>query len=156
MNRITLTMLLVTLIGCGFPAPVRAEAPIPKGGCVSREIVMRPNTDPQAMTTLIGRVVMIEHGNNQQIATKERVTWLRVKTINGDEKLVYLGTDRSLNQRHRQIRVGDSIEIQGIQMPKATPVPTIIASTVKKGDRVWKINNFKDRSTGIKWCKHSG
>jgi hypothetical protein len=156
MKLITMTMLLVTALGCWFPTQVRAEAPQPRGGCVSRDIVMRPNTDPQAMTTVKGRVVAIEHGNNQRIAAKEIVTWLRVKTINGDEKLIYLGSDRSLNQRHLKIQVGDSIEIKGIQMPNAKQLATIVASIVKKGDRVIKINNFNDKPTGTKLCKYNG
>ena len=157
MNRITMTMLLVISVGCLFPAEVRAEAPIPKVGCWPREIAMRPSENPQAMMTIKGRVIAIEHNRKQQqIAAKELVTWVRVKTANGAEKSIYLGSSQSLNQQHLQIKVRDVLEIQGVQTLKARQLPTIIANTVKKGDRVWKIDNFTTKPTGVKLCRYSG
>jgi hypothetical protein len=156
MKRIKIALLLFASIGCLVPTQVRAEAPTPRGGCWSREIVMRPIDNPQPMTTVKGRVVAIEHGKNQQIVTKELATWLRVKTATGEEKSIYLGSNQYLKQQRLQIQVRDSVEIQGVQMPKSRQLPTVIASTVKKGERVWKIDNFTNKQTGVKSCNYSG
>jgi hypothetical protein len=156
MKRIKLAMLLIASIGCLVPTQVRAEAPTPKGGCWSREIVMRPIDNPQPMMTIKGRVIAIDHGKNQQIAPKEVATWLRVKTENGEEKSIYLGSSQYLKQRRLQIQLRDLVEIQGIQMPMTKPLPTVIANTVKKGERVWKIDSFINKPTVAKSCKYSG
>jgi hypothetical protein len=142
-------------LGCWSPDLVRAEAPTPRSGCWSREIVMRPLTDPQATTTIQGRIIAIEHGQNQQVAKKEMATWVRIQTPSGEQKLIYLGSDRSLKQRNLKLQVSDSVEIQGVPMPKAKQT-TIVANTVKKGDRVWKINNFTNKQIGAKSCRFNG
>jgi hypothetical protein len=153
---VALNGLLATIaIGCWSPSSVRAEAPAPRNGCVSREIVMRPIAEPQPMTTISGRIIAVEQNQNQRIAPKEFATWLRVKTNTGEEKSVYLGSNRSVKQQHLQLKVGDALEIQGVPMPKAKK-PTIVASTIKKGDRVWKIENFTAKQVGVKSCRYNG
>lgn len=147
--------LLWTAIGGWNLDRVRAEAPTPRGGCWSREIVMRPLTEPQANATIQGRILAIEHGQNQQVATKEMATWVRLQTASGEQKLIYLGSNRSLSQRNLKLNVSDSIEIQGVPMPKAKE-PTIVANTVKKGDRVWKINSFTNKQIAARSCKFTG
>lgn len=156
MKKIGIAMLLIASIGCWSPA-VRAEAPTTKkGGCWSREIAVRPLAQ-QPLTTISGRVVAIEHNDkNQPIAAKEVVTWARVKTPNGAEKSVYLGSERYLNQQQLNLKVSDVIEIQGVQTLKPKRLPTIVASTVKKGDRVWNTNNLASKPTGTKWCRFTG
>ena len=156
MKRIKIAILLVASIGCLVPTQVKAEAPTPKRGCWSREIVMRPIDNPQTMTTTKGRVIAIEHGKNQQLIVKELATWLRVKTETGEEKSIYLGSSQYLKQQRLQIKLRDLVEIQGIQMPKSKTLSTIVASTVKKGDRVWKIDNFINKPTVAKSCRYSG
>lgn len=154
-----MTMLLVVSVGCCIPAAVRAEAPTPRGGCWPREIAMRSSENSQAIMTIKGRVIAIEHNRkNQQIAAKELVTWVRIKTTNGAEKSIYLGSSQSLNQQSLKIQVRDVLEVQGVQTLKARQLPTIIASTVKKGDQVWKIDNFtnNNKPTEAKWCRYSG
>jgi hypothetical protein len=156
MNRIKIAILLVLSISCLVPAEVRAEAPTPKGGCWSREIASRPIDDP-AIVTIQGRVIAIEYSNqNQPIAAKEAVTWVRLKTIDNGEKSIYLGSERLLKQQQLPIKVGDSLKVQGVQAPKSKQLSTIIASTVKKGDRVWKINHVVAKPSGAKWCRYSG
>jgi hypothetical protein len=162
MKRIKMAMVLVASSGVlsaiavgGLPVQVRAEAPAPRSGCWSREIVMRPLTDPQANATIQGRVIAIEHGPNQQVAKKEKATWVRLQTPSGEQKSIYLGSERSLRQRNLKLQVSDSIEIQGVPAPKAKQ-PTIVANTVKKGDRVWKINSFTNKQVGARSCKFTG
>jgi hypothetical protein len=134
---------------------VLAEAPTPRGGCWSREIAVRPIDDPQAMTTIEGRVVAIEQSNNRRIAPKAIAKWLRLKTNTGEEKRIYIGSDRYLDRQNLEIQVGDTLEIQGTKMPKAKQ-STIAARKISKGDRVWTVNNFKDKPSGTKWCRYSG
>jgi hypothetical protein len=163
MKRIKMAMILVAsngflsaiALGCWFPAQVRAEAPTPRSGCWSREIVMRPLTDPQANAPIQGRVIAIEHGPNQQVAKKEMATWVRLQTPSGEQKLIYLGSVRSLRQRNLKLQTNDSIEIQGVPMPKAKQ-PTIVANTVKKGDRTWKLNSFTNKQVAARSCKFTG
>jgi hypothetical protein len=156
MNQIKVAVLVIASIGCLLPTVVRAEAPTPRGNCWSREIVMRPIDNPQTMTTIQGRVVAIEHGKNQQVVEKELATWLRVKTLTGEEKSIYLGSSQQLKRLRINIQVRDSVEIQGIQMPKSRQLSTVIASTVKKGERVWKIDNLLNKPTSMKSCKYRG
>lgn len=163
MKRIEMAMILVAsssllsaiAFGSWLPAQVRAEAPTPRSGCWSREIVMRPLTDAQMSSTIQGRIIAIEHGQNQHVAKKEMATWLRLQTPSGEQKLIYLGANRSLSQRNLKLKVNDSIEIQGVRMLNAKQ-PTIVANTVKKGDRVWKINNFINKRIGANSCKFTG
>jgi hypothetical protein len=119
MNRIITTILLIGSIGCGSLERVLAEAPKPKGGCWSRDIVMRPTADPVAMMTIKGRVIAIEYNNkNQQIAAKELVTWVRIKTANGSTQSIYLGLNQYLKQKQLQLQIGDVLEVQGLQTIK--------------------------------------
>jgi hypothetical protein len=156
MNRITAAVWSIALMGCLAPIAIRAEAPTPRNGCLSREIAARPSVDPQTVTKIQGRVVGIEHNyKNQPIAAKEIATWVRVRTTNGEQKLIYLGAARVLKQQDLKVNVRDVVEIQGFQMPKAKQ-PTIVASSFKKGDRVWKIANFTDKPVGGKLCRSTG
>lgn len=142
--------------GSVFSVVVRAEAPTPRSGCWSREIAIAPTAEAQVKTTIQGRVVEIERNDRDRaIAAKDVVTWIRVKTTTGEEKSVYLGSARSLRKQRLSIKERDILEIQGVQMPKAKQ-PTIVASSVKLGDRVWKIANFTDKPIGSKSCTHNG
>jgi hypothetical protein len=157
MKRITMAMLLLVSIGCLLPTQVRAEAPKPRGGCWSKDVAMLPIESPQAMITVKGRVIAIDSNNKiRAIAAKEIVIWARIKTANGSIKSIYLGSNQYLKQEHLQIQVGDTLEIQGVQTIKPKQLPTIVASTVKKGEQVWKINNVSVKPIAAKWCKHNG
>lgn len=156
MKLITTAIWSIAAIGCLAPSAIWAEAPNPRNGCLSREIAARPNVDPQALTMIQGRVVGTEYNyKNQPIAAKEMATWVRVRTANGERKLIYLGANRALKQQALKVNVGDVIEVQGIRMPKAKQ-PTIVANTLKRGDRVWKIANFTDKPVGGKLCRYTG
>jgi hypothetical protein len=156
MKQIGIVMLLVSAIGCWLPAEVRAEAPMPKNGCLSREIAIAPIADRLPTVTISGRVVGIEHNDrDRSIAAKEVVTWVRVKTTTGEVKSIYLGADRSLDQQHIGIKIGDILEIQGVQMLKAKQ-QTIVANTIRRGDRTWKIANFTDKPVGVRSCQYNG
>ncbi len=156
MNRITAAIWSIASIGIFMPTAIYAEAPTPRNGCLSREIAARPSVDPQTLITIQGRVIGIEYNDkNQPIAAKEIATWVRVRTTNGERKLIYLGANRALKQQSLQLKVGDPIEVQGFRMPKAKQ-PTIVANTVKKGDRVWKIANFTVKPVGGKLCRYTG
>jgi hypothetical protein len=156
MKRIKIAMLLFVSIASWLPIAVRAEAPTPKNGCWSREIATRPSSDPQTVTTVIGKVIAIERNNkDRSLAAKEVVTWARLKTQTG-QKTIYLGSDRSLKQQGLNLRVRDVIEVRGVQTYKSKQLPTIIASTVKKSDRVWKIDNIAAKPTGVQWCRYNG
>jgi hypothetical protein len=162
MKRIEMAIVLVAsnvfllAIECGVSVEVRAEAPTPRSGCWSREIAIAPTAEAQMKMTIQGRVVAIERNDkDRSIAAKDVVTWVRIKTTDGEEKSVYLGSDRSLKQQRLRIRERDVLEIQGVQMPKAQQ-PTIVASSIKKGDRVWKIANFTDKPIGTKSCSYNG
>jgi hypothetical protein len=156
-NRIKIAILLVASIGWWLPVAVRAEAPLPKGGgCWSREVAARPSVDPQTIATAKGRVIAIDRNNkDHSLAAKEVVTWVRLKTPTG-QKSVYLGSQRSLRQQGLNIKVQDVIEVRGIQTYKSKPLPTIVASTVKKSDRVWKIDNIADKPAGVQRCRYNG
>jgi hypothetical protein len=157
MKHITMAALLLISIGWFDPNPVRAEAPKPRGGCWSSDIAMRPTADPQAMTTIKGQVIAIDRNDkNEQIAAKELVTWVRIKTADGSQKSAYLGSDRYLNQQRLQLKLSDTIEIQGTQTTNPKQLPTIVVTTIKKGTRVWKINQISSKPATAKWCQHNG
>jgi hypothetical protein len=157
MKHITMAALLLFSIGWFHPTQVRAEAPKPKGGCWSRDIAMRPSVDPQATTTIQGRVIAIDRNDRDEpIAAKEVVTWARIETADGTQKSIYLGSDRYLNQQQIQLKVSDNLEIKGTQTTNPKQLPTIVASTIKKGTRVWKINQIAAKPTTAKWCQHNG
>jgi hypothetical protein len=155
MQQIKIAVLVLCSIGCGLPLAVRAEAPTPKSGCWSTEVAIRPST-PQAVTTATGRVMAIERSNkDRSLAAKEVVTWVRLKTPTG-QKTVYLGSDRSLQQQGLKLKVRDTIEVQGVQTYKSKKLPTIIANTVKKSDRVWRIENIATKPTSGERCRSNG
>jgi hypothetical protein len=157
MNRIKMVVLLVVSIGCWHPIVARAEAPAPKGGCWSRDIASRPMADPQTIATTTGRVIAIENNNkDRSLAAKEVITWVRLKTPTGEQKTAYLGSSRALKQQRIALKVNDSIEVRGIQTAKAQQSPTIIANTIKKGNRTWKLDNPTEKPIGAQWCKHNG
>jgi hypothetical protein len=156
-KQITIAALLLCSIGWFNPDQVRAEAPKPRGGCWSKDVAMRPPADPQAMTTVKGQVVAIDRNDkNEPIAAKDLVTWVQIKTTDGTQKSIYLGSDRYLNQQRLQLKVSDTIEIQGTQTTNPKQLPTIVATTIKKGTRVWKINKISSKPTTAKWCQHNG
>jgi hypothetical protein len=158
MNRIKLAVLLATStsIGWMFPIAARAEAPTPRGGCWSREIATRPLAEAPKLSTAKGRVIAIDRNNkDRELAAKEVATWVRIETPTG-QKTVYLGSERSLKQQNLNIKVRDLIEVQGVQTYKSKKLPTIIASTVKRSDRVWKIANIATKPTNVEWCKYNG
>jgi hypothetical protein len=157
MNRIMITIALLSSIGCFLPHQVSAEAPKPKAGCWSRAIASRPIGNTPALTTISGRVIAIEYNNqNQPIAAKEIATWLKLRTPAGEEKSIYLGLNQYLQQQRIKVKTGDIVEVQGAQVPKAKSQPTIVASSLKKGDRVWQIETVSDKPTNVKWCRYSG
>ncbi|WP_310481652.1 hypothetical protein [Chamaesiphon sp. VAR_48_metabat_403] len=158
MNRIKIAMLLVVSIGCWYPISARAEAPTPKGGCWSRDIAARPTmTDSQTISTTTGTVIAIENNNkDRSLAAKEVITWVRLKMPTGEQKTAYLGSSRALKQQRIALKVNDTIEVRGIQTAKSQPSPTIIASTIKKGNRTWKLDNPAEKPIGTQWCKHNG
>ena len=154
MNRIKIAILVLCL-GCGLPLAARAEAPTPKSGCWSTEVAIRPST-PEKVTTATGRVIGIDRSNrDRSLAAKEVVTWVKLKTPTG-QKTVYLGSDRSLQQQGLNLKVRDTIEVQGVQTYKSNKLPTIIANTVKKSDRVWKIDNIATKPTSRDRCRFNG
>ena len=121
-----------------MPVGVRAEAPMVPRACASKNIVMRP-IDPPQLTTVKGRVISMEYGKQQRVAVKNMVMWLHLTTATGERVPVYLGSSWYLDKKHLQVRVGDLLEIQGVKTAGASPQSAMtIASTIKKGDRVWK------------------
>jgi hypothetical protein len=148
--------LLYVGIAGSFLTPVRAEAPQPaRSGCWSREIVMRPMQDPQTTTKIEGRVVAIEQNNSPWLAPKEIATWARVQTTTGEQRSIYLGSSRLLKQQNFKLAVRDNVAIEGLPMPNAKQ-PTIVAKTLVKGNRTWKIDNYTDLQRAAKSCKYTG
>jgi hypothetical protein len=157
MKRIKMAMLLLVSIGCWLPMEARAEAPTPKGGCWSRDVAVRPMPNAQTIATTAGRVISVENNNkDRSLAAKEVITWVRLKTPTGEEKTVYLGSNRALRQQRIALKVNDVVEVRGIQTSQSRQPPTIIANTIKKGDRVWKLDNPTEKPIGAQWCKHNG
>lgn len=157
MKRIRVAMLLIGALVCLGADAAIAEAPTPRGGCWSREIAVRPPAEQPPLVKIVGRVVAIEHNDkNQPIAAKERVTWARVRTNDGAEKSVYLGSDRYLQQQRLNLKVSDVVAVEGVQTLKAQQLPTIAANTIAKDDRVWKVNKIVAKPTGTKWCRATG
>ncbi len=157
MNRIKIAMLLLVSIGCWLPTGASAEAPAPKGGCWSRDIAVRPMPDAQTIATTAGRVTSIENNNkDRSLAAKEVITWVRLKTPTGEEKTVYLGSNRALKQQRIALKVNDVVKVRGIQTAEARQLPTIIANTIEKGDRIWKLDNPTAKPIGAQWCKYKG
>ena len=157
MKRIKMAMLLLVSVGCWLPTGVRAEAPAPKGGCWSRDVAVRPMPNAQTISITAGKVTSIENNNkDRSLAAKEVITWVRLKTPTGEEKTAYLGSSRALKQQRIALKVNDAIEVRGTQTTKAQQSPTIIARTIKKGDRVWKLDNPAEKPIGAQWCRHNG
>jgi hypothetical protein len=126
------------MLVCGAVSTgVRAEAPSAPNACRS-SIASRP-IEPQQPITLKGRVVGLEYGKQQRVAVTNMVMWLRLKTDSGEIRPVYLGSSWYLDRKDFQVRVGDMLEIRGVKVPGSSPQSAMtIASTIKKGDRVWK------------------
>jgi hypothetical protein len=158
MKRVAVTMLLFIAVGCLNFDRVRAEAPKPKDGCWSRNIAMKSIEDPQTTIAVKGRVIAIEYNNRdrQPLAQKEIVTWAQLKTADGSIKSIYLGSNQDLVRQNIRIKVRDIIQVEGVQTIKLKQLPTIVATTIEKGDRVWKINNISDKPTEAQWCQHNG
>jgi hypothetical protein len=157
MKLMTMTMLLLCSIGCVQIDRVHAEAPKPKGGCWSRDVAMRPTADLPTTTTVKGRIIAIEHNDqDRQIAAKDLVTWVQVQTDPGVSQSIYLGSDRHLQQQRLQLKIQDLVEITGVQVIKPKQLPTIVASSIKKGDRTWKFEKVGTKPTMAVWCKHNG
>lgn len=157
MKQITIAAVLLISIGWLHPTGVQAEAPKPKGGCWSRDVAISPPADSQPITTIKGQVIAIDRNNkDEQIAAKDLVTWVRIKTADGTPKSAYLGLDRDLNQQQIRLKLSDTIEIRGTQTTNPKRLPTIIATTIKKGSQVWKINKISRKPAAAKWCQHSG
>jgi hypothetical protein len=132
-----LATLVTIFIGTLVPAGARAEAPNVPNAC--RSILATRPIEPQPAVTLKGRVVALEYGKQQRIAVTSMVMWLRLKTDSGEIRPVYLGSSWYLDRKHLQVRVGDRLEINGVRVPGSSPQSAMtIASTIKKGDRVWK------------------
>jgi hypothetical protein len=137
MKQLGLAMIVTMFVGALVPAGALAEAPLVPNACRSN-IASRP-IEPQQPITLKGRVVGLEYGKQPQIAVKNMVMWLRLKTDIGEVLPVYLGSTWYLDRNHLQVRVGDRLEIRGVKVPGSSPQSAMtVASTIKKGDRVWK------------------
>ena len=157
MTRIKSAMVLLVSIGCWLPMGARAEAPTQKGGCWSRDVAVRPMPDAQTIATTTGKITSIENNNkDRSLAAKEVITWVRLQTSTGELKTAYLGSNRALKQQRIALKVNDIVEVRGTQTAKARQSPTIIASTIKKGDRVWKLDNPTEKPIGTQWCKYNG
>ena len=157
MNKITRAVLLLLAVGCYSPIAVRAEAPKPRGGCWSRDVVIRPQEESQAMTTVRGTVVAIESNNkNRQIAAPDLVTWVRIQAQDGSQKSIYLGSNQYLKQQGLRIGIRDVVEVQGVETIKPKQLPTIAATTLKRGTRAWKIDRVGTKPAAAKWCQHRG
>jgi hypothetical protein len=149
------TLLCVTLVW--QPLSARAEAPTPasRNGCWSREIVMRPQPEARATTTIKGRIVSIDQSRSQWLAPKQVATWVRLVTPSGEQKSVYLGSKQLLQQQNISLKVRDNVEVQGFPMPRAKK-PTLVATSLSEGNRTWKIDNFTDLQREAKSCKYTG
>jgi hypothetical protein len=139
--------LVVALIVALFPAIAKAEAPMPKGRCWSRDIAMRPINDPQLRVTIAGKVIAIKR------QPTEIGTQLRLKTDDGKELNVTLEPSLYPHVEPKSIRVGDRLEIQGAKITSLKQPTKIIATTVKKGDRIWAVREPNGKPTWAKWCK---
>jgi hypothetical protein len=141
------TIVLPTLM---LPSSVMAEAPVPRNRCWSKDIAMRPINDPQLRVSTAGRVVAIDAINRQQPAIG---TQLRLRTDDGKETNVSLEPSLSPRPQPKSIRIGDRLEIQGAKITSLKQPTTIVATTVKKGDRVWQVRDPGGKPAGAKWCK---
>jgi hypothetical protein len=139
--------LVVALIVALFPAIAKAEAPMPKGRCWSRDIAMRPINDPQLRVTIAGKVIAIKR------QPTEIGTQLRLKTDDGKELNVTLEPSLYPHVEQKSIRVGDRLEIQGAKITSLKQPTKIVATTVKKGDRIWAVRELNGKPTWAKWCK---
>jgi hypothetical protein len=139
--------LVVALIVALFPAIAKAEAPMPKGRCWSRDIAMRPINDPQLRVTIAGKVIAIKR------QPTEIGTQLRLKTDDGKELNVTLEPSLYPHVEPKSIRVGDRLEIQGAKITNLKQPTKIVATTVKKGDRIWAVREPNGKPTWAKWCK---
>jgi hypothetical protein len=150
MQIIATTITLVALAATVLPTLARAEDPVPSNRCWSKDIAMRPINDPQLRVSTAGRVVAIEATNHQQPAIG---TQLRLRTDDGKETNISLEPSLSPRPQPKSIRIGDRLEIQGAKITTLKQPTRIVATTVKKGDRVWQVRNPTGKPAGAKWCK---
>ena len=144
--------IVVALIVALFPAIAKAEAPMPKGQgrCWSRDIAMRPINDPQLRVSIAGKVISIANHKRQ---STEIGTQLRLKTDDGKEMSISLEPSLYPHVEPKSIRVGDRLEIQGAKITSLKQPTKIVATTVKKGDRIWQVREPNGKPTWAKWCK---
>ncbi len=150
MKIIATTIALVALAVTVLPTLAMAEAPVPRNRCWSKDIAMRPINDPQLRVSTAGRVVAIDHSNRKQPAIG---TQLRLRADDGKETNISLEPSLSPRPQPKSIRIGDRLEIQGAKITSLKQPTRIIATTVKKGDRVWQVREPSGKPTGAKWCK---
>ncbi len=150
MKIIATTMTLVALAVMVLPTVAIAEAPMPRSRCWSKDIAMRPINDPQLRVSTAGRVVAVDATNLKQPAIG---TQLRLRTDDGKETNISLDPSLSPRPQPKSIRIGDRLEITGAKITSLKQPTRIIATTVKKGDRVWQVREPSGKPTGAKWCK---
>jgi hypothetical protein len=150
MKIIATTIALVALAATVLPALAMAEAPVPRNRCWSKDIALRPINDPQLRVSTAGRVVAVDATNRQQPAIG---TQLRLRTDDGKETNISLEPSLSPRPQPKSIRIGDRLEIQGAKITSLKQPTRIIATTVKKGDRVWQVPQPSGKPAGAKWCK---
>jgi hypothetical protein len=150
MKIIATTIALVALAATVLPTLAMAEAPVPRNRCWSKDIAMRPINDPQLRVSTAGRVVAIDATNRNQPAIG---TQLRLRTDDGKETNISLEPSLSPRPQPKSIRIGDRLEIQGAKITSLKQPTRIVATTVKKGDRVWQVRDPGGKPAGAKWCK---
>jgi hypothetical protein len=114
------------LPGLGTPVPGRAER----------------HYNPQAVETLVGKVVSLNRMTPKRAGQPERVI-MQLQTDKGNVK-VFLGPADYIDQQVLKLAPGDQVEVKGIQMNRAK-VTIFIAGAVKKGDQVLQL---RDEATG--------
>lgn len=152
MNKIALATAFGILVSIISPAAAKAEAPMAPAGCPTRKIAIR-SVEPEQQVALSGRVTSIEYGNQQHVAQKNMVMWLRLKTDRGEEVPVYLGSSWHLRKQQLQLRVGDRLQIRGVKtLGTALKQPMTIANTITKGQRTWQVSIPK-KTNLVKSCQ---
>jgi hypothetical protein len=150
MKIIAMTMTLFAVAATVLPTVALAEAPVPRNRCWSKDIAMRPINDPQLRVSTAGRVVAIDANNPRQSTIG---TQLRLRTDDGKETNISLEPSLSPRPQPKSIRIGDRLEITGAKITSLKQPTRIIATTVKKGNRVWQVREPSGKPTGAKWCK---
>ncbi len=152
MNKIGLATAFGILVSLISPAAAKAEAPMAPSGCPTHKIAIR-SSEPEQQVALSGRVTSIDYGNQQHVALKNMVMWLRLKTDRGEEIPVYLGSSWHLRKQQLQLRVGDRLKIQGVKMPTTGLKQSMtIANTITKDKRTWQVSIPK-KTNLVKSCQ---